>query len=174
MGLALLLIYVALNLLSPADMFPALAPFHIMLVLGLLNLPLAFLTRLRAPEVGKLRIQLTVVMAFFAYALCAWLPHGYFGGIVGTFLLLGPNVIAYFLGVVHLRTPQRLSFARATMVFVALFVLGGAIRDMPIASGSAESTPYVMVYNSYTPNGDISQTEKRIRGLGMLQDPNNF
>jgi len=38
MGSVLVLIYIALNLLSPADMLPVLAPFRPMLILALLNL----------------------------------------------------------------------------------------------------------------------------------------
>ena len=49
MGLALLLTYIALNLLSPADMLPGLAVFRPMLMLALVSLPVLVLTRLSSP-----------------------------------------------------------------------------------------------------------------------------
>ncbi len=49
MGLALVLAYIALNLLSPADMFPDLAVFRPTLVMALASIPLAALVRMQRP-----------------------------------------------------------------------------------------------------------------------------
>jgi O-antigen ligase len=169
MGLALVLAYIAMNLLSPADMLPALAPFRPMLILAILNLPFALLSRFQAPEVGKLRVQFALVLMFFGFTSAAWIPHGAYGANVTTLVEMGPNVLAYFLGIVHFRSPQRLRFVRALLVLVALFVLTNALVEMPYARASGLETPYVMAKGS-----SLATTEYRIRGLGMLHDPNTY
>jgi O-antigen ligase len=169
MGLALVLAYIALNLLSPADMVPALAPFRPMLILAILNLPFALLSRFQAPEVGKLRVQLALVLMFFGFTSAALLPHGVYGANLTTLVEMGPNVLVYFLGIVHFRSPQRLRFVRALLVLVALFVLSNALVEMPYARASGLETPYVMAKG-----GSLATMEFRIRGLGMLHDPNTY
>lgn len=169
MGLALVLTYIALNLLSPADMVPALAAFRPMLILAIVNLPFALFSRFQAPEVGKLRVQLALVLLFFGYTSAAWIPHRMYGANVTTLVEMGPNVLAYFLGIVHFRGPKPLRFARAVLVMVALFVLANAMMDMPYAHASGVETPYVMAGGS-----SLAAMEFRIRGLGMLHDPNTY
>jgi putative inorganic carbon (HCO3(-)) transporter len=167
--MALVLIYIALNLLSPADMLPILAPFRPMLILALLSLPIAVLARLQAPEVGKLRTQFAVVLLFFGFACTAYIPHRLFGANVQTVTDLAPNVLAYFLGIVYFRSAARLRLMRGMLVLVALFILVNALLELPFAHASGISAPYVMVtgYSS-------AEMEFRIRGLGMLQDPNTY
>jgi putative inorganic carbon (HCO3(-)) transporter len=169
MGLALVLIYIAMNLLSPGEMFPALAPFRPMVILALLNIPFALASRLQAPEVGKLRTQPALVVLFLGFACIALIPHRMYGANLQTFLDLVPNVIVYFLGIIHFRSPQRLRFVRLTLTLVALFILIRAIMDLPFAHASGVETPYVLVTGQ-----TLSNMEFRIRGLGMLQDPNTY
>jgi putative inorganic carbon (hco3(-)) transporter len=169
MGLALVLIYIALNLLSPADMIPALAPFRPMIILAALNLPFALLSRFQAPEVGKLRTQFTLVLMFFGFACVALIPHRAYGANLQTVAEMTPNALGYFLGIIHFRSPQRLRFVRATLVFIALFVLFNAVLEFPYAHASGVDTPYVMAQGTF-----LTGIEFRIRGLGMLHDPNTF
>ena len=168
MGLALVLIYIALNLLSPADMLPALAPYRPMLVLAVVNLPFALMSRFQAPEVGKLRVQFALVLLFCGFACAALIPHRMYGANIRTVEEMVPNVIAYFLGVIHFRTPQRLRLVRTMLVLIALFVMFNALLEMPYARSTGLQTPYVMPY------GSALSMEYRIRGLGMLHDPNTF
>jgi O-antigen ligase len=169
MGLALVLIYIALNLLSPADMIPAVAPYRPMLVLAALNIPFAVMSRFQAPEVGKLRIQFVLVLLFFGFTVSALIPHRLYGANVTTLEEMVPNVLAYFLGIVHFRSPQRLRFVRATLVFIALFVLFNALMDLPYVRAAGVDTPYVMAQGT-----TLANIEPRIRGLGMLHDPNTY
>ena len=169
MGLALVLTYIALNLLSPVDMLPGLAPYRPSLILALASLPLAMLVRLQSPEIGKLRTQLILVILFFGYACGSWLPHGAYGANVRTLLDLAPNVIVYFVGMVLLRSPFRLGLMRATLVLVAIFVMANGFREIPYVRATGESTPYVLAVRD-----PISKEAVRIQGLGMLHDPNVF
>lgn len=168
MGLALVLVYIALNLLSPADMFPVLGPYRPILILALASVPPTLITRLESPEIGKLRTQPILMFLFFAFACSSWFPHGGLGANLVTFLDLAPSVIVYFLGLVHFRSPLRLRLLRATLVAVAVYVVATALSQIPLARGTGESTPYVLV------SGEEANLELRIHGLGMLDDPNIF
>ena len=163
MGLALTVTYIALNLLSPADIFPVLASYRPVLVLAIASVPLLLFARLSAPEIGTLRTQFILVVLFYGYACASWLPHGGYGANVRTLFELSPNVIAYFMGVVFLRSPFRLQLVRITLVLVALFVMANAFREISNVRATGESTPYVL--GSIGPEGS---GEERIRGLGML------
>src|ERR1039457_7076634 len=79
MGLALVLVYIALNLLSPAEMFPVLGPYRPILILALASVPPTLITRLGSPEIGKLRTQPILMFLFFAFACSSWFPHGGLG-----------------------------------------------------------------------------------------------
>jgi len=169
MGLAFVLIYIALNLLSPADMIPMLAPYRPIVVLAAVNVPLAIASRLHAPEVGKLRIQPLLVSLFFGWACVALVPHRLYGANLTTLIALLPNVLAYYFGIIHFRSPQRLRLVRAMLVLIALFILVNGVLELPYAHASGADTPYVSVSGHLT-----TTTECRIRGLGELQDPNTY
>jgi len=169
MGSVLILIYIALNLLSPADMLPVLAPFRPMLILALLNVPIAVLARMMAPEVGKLRTQVVMVFLFFGFTISALIPHRLYGANIATLTEVAPNVLAYFLGIIYFRTPGQLRLLRALLVFIALFVLVNGVLELPYSHASGVETPYVMAHAN-----SLNITDYRIRGLGMLHDPNTY
>ncbi len=167
--MVLVLIYLALNMLSPADMLPALAPYRPMLVVALMSVPVALAARLRAPEIGKLRTQPILVLFFLGWACLSLIPHRMYGANLTTFLELTPNILAYFLGIVTFRTPERLRVLRALLVVVALFILTNALLSLPYAHAARVSVPYVLVGGS-----SPDTMEYRIQGLGMLHDPNTY
>jgi putative inorganic carbon (hco3(-)) transporter len=169
MGSVLVLIYIALNLLSPADMLPVLAPFRPMLILALLNVPIAVLARMLAPEVGKLRTQAVMVFLFFGYTISALIPHRMYGANLRTLTDLAPNILAYFLGIIYFRAPGQLRMLRALLVFIALFVLVNGLMELPYAHASGAETPYVMAHVN-----SLNAMDYRIRGLGVLHDPNTY
>jgi O-antigen ligase len=164
MGFLVVVIYVALYLLSPADIFPALAPYRILLVLALLTLPLSVIPFLQSQVILHLRTQLLLVLAFFLFALVSWVPHGWFGGSMLVLDSLVPNLIVYFVGIVHFRSPGRLKLLRFAMILVALYVLSAALSQVPQVRATGLEMPYVMA----------GIDRPRIRGLGVLHDPNFF
>jgi O-antigen ligase len=164
MGFLVVLVYVTLYLLSPGDLFPALAPYRILLLLALLTLPLTVVPLLQSQVIINLRTQLLLVLAFFVFAMFSWVPHGWFGGSMLVLDSLVPNLIVYFVGIVHFRNLTRLKLLRFALVLVALYVLATALSQIPQARATGMETPYVMA----------GIDEPRIRGLGVLHDPNYF
>jgi O-antigen ligase len=165
MGVAILLAYIALNLLSPADVLPDL-PFRPALTLALPCLLMAILTFWRRPRL-KLRTQFVLVSLFYGWALCSWFPHGQLGANVRTLLELSPNVMVYFVGLFLLDSPKKLNALRTTLLIVAIFVLINAFIGIPAARASGVTTPY----DTTSPWG-LPPHWVRIRGMGMLNDPN--
>ena len=169
MGVVFLLAFIAFNLLSPADMVPDLASYRPGLVMALVNLPIAVMSRLQAPEIGRLRTQFFLMLLFCGYASCSWLPHGGFGAnLVVLFTYVAPNFIIYFVALVQLRNPLGMSALRTVLVLVAAFVMANAFIQLPYVRASGETMPYVIA------SGPEGINELRIRGLGMLNDPNVF
>jgi O-antigen ligase len=162
MGFLVVLVYVSLYLLSPADLFPALVPYRILLVLALLTLPLSVIPMLQSQVVINLKTQFLLVLAFFLFALVSWVPHGWFGGSMVVLDSLVPNLIVYFVGIVHFRGLGRLKILRFALVLVALYVIWAALSQVPEARATGIETPYVMA----------GIDKPRIRGLGVLHDPN--
>lgn len=168
MGVAIVLAYIALNLLSPAEILPFMAAFRPALMLALMSIPLAFLARMRKPELSRLRVQFVLVLLFYGWALGSYLPHGRLGHNLDTLLEFSPNVIAYFVVLFVLTSPVHFSMLRAVLVFVAIFVLINAFWSLPSAQASGISSPYVLA------DPGLGGHLGRIRGLGMLNDPNVF
>jgi len=169
MGLAVLLAYIAMYLLSPAEMFPTLIPFRPTLLLAVASIPLALMARMEKPEIGKLRVQFTLMVLFLGWALCSWFPHGGVGRNLTTLLELAPQVVVYFVGLFLLGSPSRLSILRAVLVVVVLFILFNGLSEMPYGLATGQSTPFVL-----TTFSTAAQYEVRIRALGSLSDPNEF
>jgi putative inorganic carbon (HCO3(-)) transporter len=162
MGFLVVLVYISLYLLSPGDMLPALAPYRILLVLGLLTLPLSVIPFLQSQVIVRLRTQFLLIGAFFLVALVSWIPHGWFGGSLTVFDMLFPNLIVYFIGIVHFRSLTRLKVLRLALVLVAITIITTALSQVPVANATGMEMPYVLT----------GYENPRIRGLGVLHDPN--
>jgi putative inorganic carbon (hco3(-)) transporter len=169
MGAAIVLAYIALYLLSPGDMLPALKQFRLSLLLALAAVPMAILARWRKPDLGNLSTQVVLVILFYGWALCSRLPHGDLGGNVRALLLLSPNLFVYFFVLFLLDSPEKLNALRATLLIVAIFVLINAFIGIPFARDTGITTPYDL-----TSHMRVHPYFVRIRGLGMLGDPNNL
>jgi O-antigen ligase len=163
------LLFVTLHLLSIGEIFPGLAPFRILLILvalsGLLTLPALVST----PVIGRLRTQVLLVLAFFLWVCGSWIIHRWFGGVVATLMNLAPSILAYFIGITQFNKPSRLRILQFSLVLVALFIFAMAVQQIPQAQATGLQTPYVMAGSP-----EMSATEVRIRGLGMLHDPNYY
>jgi putative inorganic carbon (HCO3(-)) transporter len=167
MGVAILLAYIALNLLSPDDMLPGLKAFRPALVLALACFLMAILKLSQRPNF-KLRTQFVLVILFYGWALFSRFLNGELGANVRTLLELSPNVMVYFMGLFLLNSPRKLNALRTTLLIVAIFVLINAFIGIPSARDLGVTTPYDLT----SPIGGFPPYSVRIRGMGMLNDPN--
>jgi putative inorganic carbon (hco3(-)) transporter len=165
MGLTLVLMYVVLYLLSVVEIFPEIAPYRPMVILSAVTTFVSVVTFVVSGVAVKLRTQLVLMILLVGFILVSLVLHGWFGGVLVAFLSLMPNVIIYFLGIVHFSSTWRLSVLRLALVLVALYVIAMGISEVPLVLATETTTPYVM--------GD-GLGGVRIRGLGFLNDPNAF
>lgn len=169
MAFALVLLYVALNLLSPVDMIPALAPYRPMLVMTAVTLPLSVFPMLSTSVLQMVRTQFLLISAFVLFVGLSWVPQRWFGGVIWSMWSVMPDVAIYFLAIIHFRSIRRLQILRAVMVAVAIYVLIMGISQIPLVRATGMEAPYVM-------GGLMAEGGSmiRIRGLGLLHDPNTY
>ena len=169
MAFVFALLFVLLHLLSPAEIFPSLGPFRVLLILAVIAGILCIPVIIQSYVIGRLRTQVLLLVAFFLWVAGSWVFHGWFGGVLFTAENLAPSFVVYFIAIVQFHTPFRLRLLSLGLLLVALYIFGMAVSEIPQARATGLPTPYVMA------GGDeMSVTEVRIRGLGMLHDPNFY
>jgi len=177
MGLVLMVVYVALSLLSPADLFPTLAPYRILVIVALLLSICSLLPLLSSAVASKIPQQFLLMTLFTAYVIVSWIPHGWFGGTVFALLTFTPSAIVYFAAVINLRTPRSLEVVRVVMIAITLYMLGMGFMQYGTASSSGRSSAYVLVGSGLDEDDpDVAPPPGggRLRAIGMLGDPNIY
>ena len=165
MGLALTICYLLLAYLSPAVLVPSLAPYHIQVVLAALAL-FASLPGLFRSGITR-QPSLYCLMIFFSMVGISSAANG---GVHAGFIAVeefASSCIVFILIIADCGTLRRVKVVAAVVVAVTLyFVLRGAEaywHDSPLSS-----SPFVLHQGpgeTYIP---------RIRGLGFVNDPNDF
>jgi|YNPBryBLVA2012_1023415.scaffolds.fasta_scaffold00201_2 hypothetical protein len=166
MGTVLTLIYAALTFLSVSGLLPALAPYRLQLVLGVLaaigSAPALMLAGRRV-----LNLPFWLMVGFTGVVLASWWPHGWLGGVKRGLFNFLPAGILYFLAAVNFRSVRRLRALRLTLAAITLYMLGRGVWEYHAWSGE---TPYVMLQRLE----EGQQELRRLRGLGVLGDPNDY
>jgi putative inorganic carbon (hco3(-)) transporter len=170
MGFLLTLLYIGLTILSPADLFPALASFRLMiwvaLLAGVASLPNILKGDwLRSPQT-PLMVGLLCIIAL------SRLLNGSFGGAPAALISFLPIALIFFLLLWNLRTPGQLRTLVVLLVGIALYsVLQGALAYY---AGNAESH-YVVVQPVWINEAlGLRTFYLRTCALGFLNDPNDF
>ena len=108
------------------------------------------------------------------------------GGAVKAFLDFIPNAFAFFLVCLHCNSKRKLQALVAMLLFICLFVIARGCIDLrrivpegaEVQAGQSERTdpdvwnmehPYLMAMQN-----DQKEMVYRIRGLGLINDPNDF
>jgi hypothetical protein len=185
MGFALSLLYFVTYYLTPATMFGPLAPFRIELILAAL-VSLVSLPALRNSFILKSPQSLALLGLAIAVTVSVLIGVRWAGGAVQAFLAFIPNAFAYFLVCLHCKSRRGLKTIVLMLLLVCLFVIAHGtadlLRGVPTGaapeSGDAGSAsqaqwnmehPYLLVMNN-----DAGESLYRLRGLGEINDPNDF
>jgi hypothetical protein len=185
MGFFLSILYFITYYLTPAALFGPLAAAHIEVILAILicffsliSLPKAFI--FRTPQ------SLALIGLAAATVLSVVVGQRWAGGALHAFLDFIPNAFGFFLICLHCNTKKRLQIIVLMLLLVCLFVIGRGSADL--LPGNPESSvqkadtsdgfdtalweiehPYLFTMRNET-GGWIF----RIRGLGLIHDPNDF
>lgn len=185
MGIALSFLYLLTSYLTPAVIFGPLAAFRIELILALLVV-LPSLLKLQKSFILKTPQSLALVGLALAVALSILFGEHWAGGAVQAFLEFIPAIFAYFLVCLHFNSKKKLQVLILLMSFVCLFVIVHGSFDLhygitetgrPASTGEGnidwglwnDTHPYLFAMEN-----DAGEWFYRLRGLGMINDPNDF
>jgi putative inorganic carbon (HCO3(-)) transporter len=171
MGFLVTLIYVVLHHLSPAEIFPSLVDSRLMLWLTIAAIVAT------VPSIATGRFPFRAPQVWLMLGLTAAIPvsrlaHLWLGGMFPALELFLPAGVVFFLIVANVTTLHRLRILMIAFLATCLFLLFVSVAAYH--SGDLDS-PFVLQQNIGDPTtGEISSTLSRIRGPGLLNDPNDF
>lgn len=189
MGYAILLVYLALTFVRPAELFPGLAGYQLMDVASLALLMGTALTvlagrgpTLRAPQLG-LCLLFVLWATFSVVASRRWLG-GAFQVFVGLF---SAAALGFFVVALNTTSPRRLRGVAAALSTVGLYLAVQGILAFHLGVGGER----LLLYQGLDPQmaRDLSADQRaevitqgieagaisvRIRSVGFLNDPNDL
>lgn len=170
--LVLSIVFMALTLLSPADLIPGLAAFRPMMVITLTGLVAAMMASLLDPDLFKSR-QAVLMVFFFGMILASQPMHGWFGGALYSGVSFGASFVIFFLILCCIDKPSRLYWFAAFVVLVALYYVA---RTTAAIHWGVDAEKFLVW--EWTDKMDMDTglpiKEPRIIGLGVLSDPNDL
>jgi len=185
MGFVLSILYFAVDYLTSPVLFGPLAVARVELILSVL-LMLVSLPRLNGSIVLKTPQSVALIGLALATSLSVLFGQHWAWGAVQAFPATIPFLYAYFLVCLHCNSKKKLQAIVLLLLFVCLFVTAqGYIDLIRGVSGSISILPGVgpsfnpNLWNSEHPyllamGNDASEIFYRLRGLGFLNDPNDF
>lgn len=176
MGFILSILYFVTYYLTPTAIFGPLAAYRIELVLAVL----VFVVSVPAivdSFLGKTPQTLALLGLAVATLLSVIFGVHWAGGALQAFLLFIPNAYAFFLVCLHCRSKKKFRILVGMLLFVCLFVIGQGVVELheglPDATGVEDAArldpPYFLGMNN-----DLGERFYRLRGLGEINDPNDF
>ena len=185
MGFVLTILYLVTNYLTPVTLFGPLAEYRIELILAVL-IVLVSLPRLIGSFIFRTPQSLALIGLALATMLSVLVGGHWAGGAVKAFLDFIPNAFAFFLVCLHCNSRRKLQVVVLMLLGVCLFVIArGSIDLLHLGPESAAVQPGTTdnddenVWNMEHPyllemKNDQKEVFYRIRGLGSINDPNDF
>jgi hypothetical protein len=184
MGFVLTLFYVLAYYLTPAILFGSLARFRLQLILVLVIFIIS-LPRLARSFPARSSQSFAVVGLAIAVFLSILFGASWLGGAVQGFIAFVPNAMVYYFACIHFNSRRRLQGISFILLFVCVFVTAHGAMDL--YRGVPEANPRqadlgdagVQAWNEEHPylfamRNDAGQWFFRLRGLGPINDPNDF
>ncbi len=176
MGFVLTIVYLLSIHMALPEMFPALAAIRPQLTVAVLTtlatLPALF--AIKRPFPGP---QVWLLGGFVLLVILSWLPRGYFGGVAATAQDFLPDVAAFFFVALNVNSMKRLRILAIALLVGAVITLTAGVRqyrEFEDAGEDEEDPPYVMIQRIGSETGGDALVLNRLRGLGVLNDPNDF
>jgi putative inorganic carbon (hco3(-)) transporter len=197
MGFLFLMFYLFASFIFPAEVFPSLAPYHLPFWIGVGGLAISvILVFVRRGEPLR-SIQVYVLFAFFGVLMLSWLfADRTWAVIPETIQQFGPSVAMFVMTLCAVDSLKKLSTVTGFVVLLTLIVLaqGFAAYHFGINSkmfvldpAAKEEKALDADVSTMAANDDVTEPDeseeaeeeegglaKRIRGLGMLHDPNDL
>lgn len=185
MGFVLTIFYFVTSYLTPVTLFGPLAVYRVELILALLIF-LVSLPKLIGSFIFKTSQSLALIGLAIATALSVVFGEHWPGGAVHAFLDFIPNAFAFFLVCLHCNSKRKLQVLVLMLLGVCLFVIARGCIDLHRLGPASETVqaaatedfdedqwnvnhPYLLAMVN-----DQNELFYRIRGLGVINDPNDF
>lgn len=185
MGFILSILYFVVSYLTPEALFGSLAHFHLQLICATLTL-LASIPRLLRSSVLKTPPSLSLLGLALAAFLSTLVGMHWLGGAVDTIMVVVSRILAFFFICLHFGTKKRLRVLVVVLYFICLFIVLRGASDLRTVNGS-----FGPPIDPQTGSADLARWDAehpylypsrnmegawfyRIRGLGMIHDPNDL
>jgi hypothetical protein len=185
MGFVLSILYYVTNYLTPVTLFGPFAAAHIELILAAL-LFFVSLPKLLGSIILKTPQSPALIGLAFAVFLSVLVAVRWPGGAVHAFFGFIPSAFGYFMVCLHCDSKKKLRFLVLMLIFVCLFVIANGcfalLHGVPEVAthnpDSKEIVPLPMeaitIPYLFPMKNDAGETFYRLRGLGEINDPNDF
>ncbi len=188
MGFVLSILYFVTNYLTPAALFGPLAAYRVELILAAL-IVLASLHLLIRSFILKTPQSLALIGLAVGALLSVMIGQRWIGGGVAAFLAFIPSAFAYFLVCLHCNAKWKIKVIVAMLMCVCLFVIAHGSFDLLFGVQGSLPKPTGLSYAEevqandqwnlehpylYVMENDTGERLYRLRGLGTINDPNDF
>jgi O-antigen ligase len=175
MGFVLSVLYFITYYLTPTTIFGPLAVYRVELILAVLVFFVS-LPALVGSFIGKTPQTLALIGLAFATFMSVVIGGHWIGGGLSAFLLFIPNAFAYFLVCLHCNSKKKLQVLVLMMLFVCLFVIAQGSIELQHGLPTSIDAQAANTDSSYFigMNNDAGQWFYRLRGMGEINDPNDF
>jgi hypothetical protein len=196
---ALFLLYVALSYIHPGEIFPELAPLRIAYWVGLAGLAVAIASPATRKSGAFGNLQLCVLIVFAAVAgLSLMVAERWPGAPILVIQRFGPSLAMFVLAMCSVTSPFRLRIAASCVIALtmtlllqgaAAYHLGYNVQMFAVDRTTKGDGPAVATAEDQADDDSADSVESdsddiagddeagrdlRIRGLGMMHDPNDL
>jgi putative inorganic carbon (HCO3(-)) transporter len=169
MGFFLTVIYIVITIVSPTQFGPEWAEYHALFNLAGLT-ALASLPAVLAHQNFKSSVQTYLLIGFIIAIGLSQIANRWFGGAIQSWLLFLPSAAVYFFIVANVTTIRRLKIVTFAAVASGLVLVVEALCGY--YAGFLGDT-FVLKQGMYSNDVAVQQI-LRLRGVGFLNDPNDF
>jgi putative inorganic carbon (hco3(-)) transporter len=185
MAFALFLLYVVFTFLRPVELFaPGLAEARPMLVLWLLAFAAAVFSTVMQRRIALRPVHAGLLLVFILAIAMSRIANGWAGGAVDAISDFSASVLLLLLAAMNLTTLRRVQWTLATVTLCMLvlaaftvnaFETGYRAEDFVIRQGTGDEADLLAAgYTGVPAEDDSGDSLWRVRGLGILNDPNDL
>jgi O-antigen ligase len=175
MGFFISVLYFVTYYLTPSTVFGPLAELRIELILAVLVIFIS-IPKLAGSIAMKTPQSLSLIGLTFAIIISVIVMRRWIDEAMTSVLLFIPCAFAYYLACIHCTTLRRLRIIVFMLLFVCLFVIANGYMELRHGVPASATQPQEISSNSYlmAMQNDKGETINRLRGLGEINDPNDF
>jgi putative inorganic carbon (HCO3(-)) transporter len=174
MGFLLTLLFLVFSYVRPGELFPELASYRIMLWVGILAMAATAPVLLRGRWFSIPRPQIYLMLALMGAVSLSVAAQGWLGGALLAFEEFGITAAIFFLVVLNVNSLRRFRVLVGLLVFLTLGLViqvsfayhYGYMADVLVMEQPLDTEP--------AEEGEPPVVEKRVRSLGVLNDPNDL